>query len=223
MSVTLKNVIKSYPDPVTGNRIPVLKIDDLVIEEGAHVAVQGASGSGKTTLLHMISGLTEPDSGKISVLGTTINELGEAERDRFRGRHIGYIFQAFNLLEGFTAIENVLLGMTFGSARADRPRARQLLETVGLGDRLNYRPHQLSTGQQQRVCIARALANNPEIILADEPTGNLDPGSSADVLALLDEVTRGKTLILVSHENEVLDRYSRRVDSRMFLPAEVNS
>lgn len=223
MSIRLENVIKTYSDPESSGRVPVLDIQRLTIDTGDHTAIEGPSGSGKTTLLHLLSGLILPDSGSVTVLGTQIQKLGEAQRDRFRGEHIGYIFQSFNLIHGFTALENVMLGMAFGTGKTDRSRARQLLETVGLKDRLGYRPTQLSTGQQQRVCIARALANNPKIILADEPTGNLDPASSAEVLALLDKVTKDKTLVLVSHEPEVLNRYSRRIDSITFKPVETPS
>jgi len=220
MSIQLRKVIKTYPDPDTGGSVPVLDVDELTIDQGAHIAIEGPSGSGKTTLLHILSGLILPDSGSVKILDTEIQQLGEAHRDRFRGKHIGYIFQSFNLLEGFTALENVMLGMMFGTGKTDRSRAARLLDTVGLANRLGYRPSQLSTGQQQRVCIARALANNPEIILADEPTGNLDPAASADVLNLLDEVTTGKTLVLVSHEHDVLMRYSSRISSLTFKTAE---
>jgi ABC-type lipoprotein export system ATPase subunit len=216
MAVRLTNVVKTYPDPESGGRVTVLDIDELSVSEGSHIAIEGPSGSGKTTLLHLISGLILPDSGNVMVKGTAIHDLGESDRDRFRGNHIGYIFQNFNLLQGFTAVENVMLGMLFGRGKTSRNKAGRLLDIVGLHDRKGYRPSQLSTGQQQRVCIARALANEPAIILADEPTGNLDPVSSRAVLDLIDEVTRGKTLVLVSHEHEVLQRYTNRINSTSF-------
>lgn len=211
-AIQLKQLRKSFPDPSTGLRQPVLDIPEFSVWEGQHIAVRGTSGSGKTTLLHCISGMTLPDSGVISVLGTDITRLSESQRDRYRANHIGYIFQSFNLLDGFTALENVQLGMQFADKKIPASRAKELLSRVGLSERLNNRPSQLSMGQQQRVCIARALANDPEIILADEPTGSLDPKTSAEVLALIKEVTQGKTLILVSHETEVLAQFETNLD-----------
>ncbi|MCC5933056.1 MAG: ABC transporter ATP-binding protein [Candidatus Cyclonatronum sp.] len=189
-----------------------MDIPSLKVEAGTHIALRGTSGSGKTTLLHCISGMTLPDSGEISILGRDITKLAESRRDRFRANHIGYIFQSFNLLDGFTALENVQLGMQFADKKIPPARAEDLLKRVGLGERLHNRPSQLSVGQQQRVCIARALANDPEIILADEPTGSLDPKTSAEVLALIKEITAGKTLILVSHETEVLAEFEINID-----------
>lgn len=177
-----------------------------------HLAIRGVSGSGKTTFLHCISGMISADSGEINVLGTNLSALTESKRDRFRANHIGYIFQSFNLLDGFTALENVMLGMQFSDKGADRERAELLLEKAGLKDRMFNRPSQLSVGQQQRVCIARALANNPEILLADEPTGSLDPKTSAAVLNLIRTVAEDKTLILVSHEPEVLQQFDSVTD-----------
>lgn len=211
-AIQLKQLRKSFPDPSTGLRQPILDIPEFSVPEGQHIAVRGTSGSGKTTLLHCISGMTLPDSGVISVLGTDITRLSESQRDRYRANHIGYIFQSFNLLDGFTALENVQLGMQFADKKIPASRAKELLSRVGLSERLNNRPSQLSVGQQQRVCIARALANDPEIILADEPTGSLDPKTSAEVLALIKEVTQGKTLILVSHETEVLAQFETNLD-----------
>lgn len=211
-AIQLKQLKKSYPDPSTGLRQPILDIPEFSVPEGQHLAVRGTSGSGKTTLLHCISGMTLPDSGGISVLGTDITKLSESQRDRYRANHIGYIFQSFNLLDGFTALENVQLGMQFADKKIPAFHAKELLSRVGLSGRLNNRPSQLSVGQQQRVCIARALANDPEIILADEPTGSLDPKTSAEVLALIKEVTQGKTLILVSHETKVLAQFETNLD-----------
>ncbi|AXJ00936.1 putative ABC transport system ATP-binding protein [Cyclonatronum proteinivorum] len=211
-AIQLTNVRKSYPDPSTGQRVPILDIPAFTLPTGKHLAVRGTSGSGKTTLLHCISGMTLPDSGSVSVSGTDITRLSESDRDRFRANNIGYIFQSFNLLDGFTALENVQLGMQFADKKKPVSRAKDLLNSVGLSGRLHNRPSQLSVGQQQRVCIARALANDPDIILADEPTGSLDPKTSAEVLSLIKELTAGKTLILVSHETEVLAQFETTID-----------
>lgn len=205
--VDVKSLQKGYRDPSGGGTVPVLDIGSMQLEAGKHTALRGTSGSGKTTLLHCISGMILPDSGSVNLLGTDITTLSEAARDRFRANHIGYIFQSFNLLDGFTALENVKLGMQFADKNMPASRAEELLVKVGLKDRLNNRPAQLSAGQQQRVCIARALANDPEIILADEPTGSLDPKTSAEVLGLIHEIAEGKTLLLVSHEEQVLCQF----------------
>jgi putative ABC transport system ATP-binding protein len=161
--------------------------------------------------LHCIAGIIRPDSGSIVLNGTDITQLSERKRDRFRANHIGYVFQTFNLIQGFTAIENVMLGMLFSGKGVDRSKAEALLVQMGLKDRLNYKPSQLSVGQQQRVSIARAVANDPDVILADEPTGNLDPASSEEALALLKDVAKGKILLLVSHEKDVLSQFERLV------------
>lgn len=181
--------------------------------EGEQVALRGRSGSGKTTLLNIVAGLGLPDAGRVEVLGTELTRLSEAARDRFRAEHLGYVFQTFNLLQGYTALENVVLGMAFGPGR-DRAAARTLLERLGLGDRIDYRPGQLSVGQQQRVAVARALANRPKLVLADEPTGNLDPAHAGEALALMRELCReaGAGLLLVSHDEAVLGAFERQVD-----------
>jgi len=211
-AVKVHKLLKSYPDPITKQRFPILSIDELLLEKGAHTALKGTSGSGKTTLLHCLSGMVIPDQGTVELLDTDITKLSESARDRFRANHIGYIFQSFNLLDGFTALENVQLGMQFADKKSSSTRAEELLQQVGLKDRLHNRPSQLSVGQQQRVCIARALANDPEILLADEPTGSLDPRTSDEVLTLIQELAAGKTLLIVSHEQEVLDRFDTILD-----------
>jgi ABC-type lipoprotein export system ATPase subunit len=207
----LTDVMKSYPDPETGTRKTVLNIPDFKINAGEHVAIAGSSGGGKTTLLHCIAGIITPDSGQVKLSDTIINKLSERKRDRFRADHIGYVFQTFNLIQGFTAIENVMLGMLFSGKGVSREKAESLLVQMGLKDRLHYKPSQLSVGQQQRVSIARAVANDPDVILADEPTGNLYPASSEEALRLLHEVSVGKILLLVSHEQGVLDSFERVV------------
>lgn len=213
-AISLENLKKYYAAPLGGARSEILNIPSFNVPAQSHAALRGPSGSGKTTLLHCISGMRLPDEGKVMVLGQEVNRLSEARRDQFRAGHIGYIFQSFNLLDGFTALENVQLGMQFaGKFKSNqKQRAKELLEEVGLGERLYNRPPQLSAGQQQRVCIARALANDPEILLADEPTGSLDPQTSADVLSLIRNMAKGRSLLLVSHETEVLEQFDTIFD-----------
>ncbi len=186
----------------------VVDVAQFSLEAGAQVALRGESGSGKTTFLHLIAGILAPDAGRIELAGRDIAALGEAARDRLRAETIGYIFQTFNLLQGHTVLENVELGMAFGPG-VDRAHAEALLRRVGLGDKLRHYPRQLSTGQQQRVAVARALANRPKLVLADEPTGNLDPRNSREALALIREVCRenGAALLLVSHDEGVLAQF----------------
>ena len=200
---------KAYRSP-DGEMTPVLDIPALELRAGEQVALRGASGSGKTTLLHIIAGILTPDSGRVLIDRADITSMGEARRDALRAERIGYVFQTFNLLQGYSALENVLLGMMFGRG-ADAKAAAVLLERVGLGNRLSYRPRQLSVGQQQRVAVARALANHPRLVLADEPTGNLDPRHGAEALTLIRDVCReqGAALLLVSHDPAVLSQFDR--------------
>ena len=203
----IRDLIKSYRTP-DGEVQTVLDVPAFALEEKEHVALRGTSGTGKTTLLNCIAGILSPDSGHIELAGRDMAVLGESARDRHRADNIGYIFQTFNLLQGYTCLENVLLGMSFGPGK-DRARARELLTRVGLEDRLDYRPSQLSVGQQQRVAVARALANQPQLVLADEPTGNLDPRNGREALKLIREIC-GETdaaLLLVSHDQEVLNQF----------------
>jgi len=183
----------------------IVDVSRFELAEKAQVSLAGESGSGKTTLLHLIAGILAPDSGSIKLNGVELATLSEGERDRLRAQNIGYIFQTFNLLPGYTSIQNVLLGMSFGPG-TDRVFAEQLLKRVGLGDRLNHYPGQLSTGQQQRVAVARALANRPKLVLADEPTGNLDHANGREALKLIRETCRenGAALLLVSHDRDTL-------------------
>ncbi|MBI5773158.1 MAG: ABC transporter ATP-binding protein [Verrucomicrobia bacterium] len=191
-----------------GSRHTVVDVSAFALEERAQVALSGESGSGKTTFLNLIAGILAPDSGGIRLAGREMSALNEAQRDRLRATTIGYIFQTFNLLQGYTCLENVLLGMSFGPG-ANRVFAEALLKRVGLGDKLNHRPRQLSTGQQQRVAVARALANKPKLVLADEPTGNLDHRNAREALQLIREACRenGAALLLVSHDREVLAQF----------------
>lgn len=188
----------------------MVRVRDFALEEAAHVALRGESGSGKTTFLNLIAGILKPDSGRVAVAGREMSAQPEPERDRIRATTLGYIFQTFNLLQGYTCLENVLLGMSFGRG-ADREKARRLLDRVGLRDHLNHYPRQLSTGQQQRVAVARALANQPKLVLADEPTGNLDHANAREVLTLIRETCRenGAALLLVSHDREALGQFEQ--------------
>ena len=182
------------------------------MDKGQQIALSGTSGSGKTTLLNLIAGILQPDEGQIELSGRSISGANEVVRDRLRAEMVGYIFQTFNLLQGYTCLENVLLGMSFGG-NLDKGLAVELLDHVGLSQRLNYYPRQLSTGQQQRVAVARALANSPKIVLADEPTGNLDPKNAAESLSLIRQTCRDHdaALLIVSHDRAVLDQFE---DSR---------
>ncbi|AOS43840.1 ABC transporter ATP-binding protein YtrE [Lacunisphaera limnophila] len=191
----------------------VVDVAAFGLEAGAQVALRGESGSGKTTFLHLLAGILAPDAGRIELAGRDLASLGEAGRDRLRAETIGYIFQTFNLLQGHTVLENVELGMAFGRG-VDRAHATALLRRVGLGDKLAHFPRQLSTGQQQRVAVARALANRPKLVLADEPTGNLDARNSREALALIREVCReeGAALLLVSHDEGVLSQFEGVTD-----------
>ena len=191
--------------------IQVLSMVSLQVRSGERVAIFGPSGSGKTTLLYVIAGMLSPDAGKVLVCGQEISGLSEVGRDRFRAVNIGFIYQNFNLMQGFSALENVLLGMSFCGTRPDRDMARSLLDEVGLGHRLNHRPSQMSSGEQQRVAVARALINQPKLILADEPTASLHPSNKKNVLDLLLSACdrHGCTLLLVTHETEILEHFSR--------------
>jgi putative ABC transport system ATP-binding protein len=198
---------KAYAAPDGGTHV-VVDVPDFKLDGQAQVALSGESGSGKTTFLNLIAGILAPDSGSIQLNGQELAGLSESARDRVRATSIGYIFQTFNLLQGYTALENVLLGMSFGPG-ADREFAKALLKRVGLEAKLNHLPRQLSTGQQQRVAVARALANRPQLVLADEPTGNLDHANAREALTLIREACRenGAALLLVSHDREVLGKF----------------
>lgn len=203
----IRDLRKSFVAP-DGSRHEVVRIPEFRLEARSQMALSGESGTGKTTFLHLIAGILAPDSGSILFDGQNVALLSESERDRLRAGSIGYIFQTFNLLQGFTVLENVLLGMAFGPG-ADRSRAMELLTRVGLADRIHHYPRQLSTGQQQRVAVARALANRPKLVLADEPTGNLDHANALAALSLIREACteNGAALLLVSHDREVLGAF----------------
>jgi len=206
----VENVKKSYREP-SGERLLILDVPRLELAPGEQVVIRGRSGGGKTTLLNVIAGLATVDEGRIVVNGADVTKLPEAARDRFRARHLGFVFQTFNLLAGFTALENVLLGMTFTGQKNDPDRAKELLERVGLGHRLTHKPAALSVGEQQRVAVARALVNRPGLLLADEPTANIDPAHQQQVIDLLREVCRaeGVAMLLVTHSEEVARQFDR--------------
>ena len=208
----IQQLIKRYAVPGGGVHT-VLDVPKFTLKAGQQVALRGASGTGKTTFLNCIAGILRPDQGDIELAGQNIAVASEGQRDQLRAQHIGYIFQTFNLLQGYTCMENVLLGMSFGRG-PDTDAARGLLDRVGLNHRLHHRPGQLSVGQQQRVAVSRALANQPLLVLADEPTGNLDPKNSQEALQLIREVCRENqaALLLVSHDQVVLDQFEDSFD-----------
>jgi len=196
--------------------VPALRGLSLEVNRGEFVSIMGPSGSGKSTAMNMVGALDIPTKGKIFLEGKDITELSESDLAQIRGKKIGFIFQQFNLLNTLTAIENVMLPMIFqGTPDFERKnRARKLLEMVDLGDRLNHKPTEMSGGQQQRVAIARALANNPEVILADEPTGNLDSKTGGNVLTFLKKLNKEekKTIVMVTHDAS-LARQAQRVEN----------
>ena len=206
----LENVRKSYREP-NGETLPILDVARLEVAAGEQVVLRGRSGSGKSTLLNCISGLSTVDSGRITIQGVCITELQEMSRDRFRAQHIGFVFQTFNLLPAFTAHENVLLGMTFTGQKSDAGRATRLLDDVGLSHRLHHKPRALSVGEQQRVAVARALANQPSLLLADEPTANIDPAHQQQVIDLLRGACEKEkiAMLLVTHSPEVSSQFER--------------
>jgi putative ABC transport system ATP-binding protein len=208
----LADLRKSFRTP-DGATHTVVDVPAFSLETRAQVALRGESGAGKTTLLHLIAGILRPDSGRVQLAGRDLAPMSEPARDRWRARHVGYIFQTFNLLPAFSCLENVLLGMSFGPG-VDRAFAEALLRRVGLGEKLRHHPRQLSTGQQQRVAVARALANRPQLVLADEPTGNLDPANAREALRLIREACaeNGAALLLVSHDREALAGFETVVE-----------
>jgi ABC-type lipoprotein export system ATPase subunit len=215
-AIILRDVKKSFP-VTDGASLEVLDIEHLSLPPATSTVLRGRSGSGKTTLLNLIAGVTLPSAGMIRVDDTDVFALSEARRDRFRANHVGYVFQSFNLLSAFTALENVMLAMTFADVvpkRLQRQRATKLLARLGLAARLTHKPQHLSRGEQQRVAIARALANNPPIILADEPCASLDARTASIVLAAFLAVCRqdGKTLLMVSHEESAWSEADQVLD-----------
>lgn len=194
-----------------------LKDVSMDIPQGSFTCIVGPSGHGKSTLMHLIGGLDRPTGGKVYIGDVEISRIANSDLARLRSKRVGFVFQFFNLLQGLTAIENVEIAMMLAgvSEREQRPRAEKLLALVGLAEKAASKPGQLSGGQQQRVAIARALANDPDILLMDEPTGNLDSVAEAEVLDLLQELHRqGKTVVIVTHSDEVARRAERVIRVR---------
>jgi putative ABC transport system ATP-binding protein len=199
-----------------GEPLTILTGVSLEVSAGESLAIVGRSGSGKTTLLSLLAGLDVPSSGEIELDGTRIDVLGEDERAGLRAGRVGFVFQSFQLLSGFTALENVMLPAELAGMKDAQQRARAALDRVGLGKRLDHYPHQLSGGEQQRVALARAFSGEPSILFADEPTGNLDTTTGAQIVELLFEMNaaRGTTLILVTHDTQLAARCGRTITLR---------
>jgi putative ABC transport system ATP-binding protein len=193
-------------------RVTALNDVDFSLKEGAFLGVTGASGSGKSTLMNLLGGLDTPTSGRIEARGRVISDMGSEELARYRRHGVGMIFQSFNLIPAFSACENVGLPLIFAgvSKRERRDRAAAILREVGLEERMQHRPSELSGGEQQRVAIARALVNRPEVLLADEPTGNLDSRTSRDIVRLLADLNaaQGLAVVMVSHEEDLLKEFA---------------
>jgi putative ABC transport system ATP-binding protein len=211
--IELRGVVKRYQ--TDAGEFTALRGIDLQIDKGEFVAVIGKSGSGKSTLLNMITGIDRPSVGEVYVRGTPVHRLSEDQAAKWRGRELGIVFQFFQLIPTLTVIENIMLPMEFAglyTRRERRERAMRLLRMVGLAKQANKLPSALSGGQQQRVAIARALANNPPILVADEPTGNLDSKTAEAVFELFERlVARGKTVVMVTHDNDLASRVDRAV------------
>ncbi len=214
-AIIVRDVHKTY----NGRSVPTaaLRGVDLEIAAGTFSCIIGPSGHGKSTLLHLLGGLDRPTSGSVEVLGERLDEMSDARLARFRAERVGFVFQFFNLLRGLTVLENVELPMMFAGAspRGHRTRALELLASVGLDDKLHARANELSGGQMQRVAIARALANGPDVLLLDEPTGNLDSAAESEVLDILDGLhAQGRTIVMVTHSLEIAARAQRVVEVR---------
>jgi putative ABC transport system ATP-binding protein len=206
----MENVSKSYRH--RGQTVTALDDASLHIPKGDFVSVVGPSGSGKSTLLLMLGGMLSPSSGKVLLESQSIYDLSSDHRARLRKKHVGFVFQTFNLVPYLTALENVQVPMFLAGTdeRTQRDRAKALLERVGLADRIEHKPRELSVGQQQRVALARMLANDPAVILADEPTGNLDPDTSRQIIGFFEEFNEeGRTIVMVTHDPKAAERAKR--------------
>ncbi|MCY3839055.1 MAG: ABC transporter ATP-binding protein [Gammaproteobacteria bacterium] len=204
-ALVAKGVSKAFAQG--GQRLVVLRAIDLSVSPAEWVGVVGRSGAGKSTLLHILAGLTDPDEGSVEVMGQTLTGASPAQRARIRNRRMGFVYQLHHLLPEFSALENVAMPLLLGGARFAQAadRARDLLAEVGLAERFGHRPHQLSGGERQRVAVARALATQPAIVLADEPTGNLDRESAEGVVAVMSDLVRttGTSFIVVTHDADL--------------------
>lgn len=213
--IKIRNIIRDFQ--LGQETVHVLKGIDLDIEKGEYVAIMGPSGSGKSTLMNLIGCLDTPTSGSYILNGKDVSQMSDDELADIRNKEIGFVFQTFNLLPRTTALDNVALPMVYaGYSKKDRTeRAVQVLHDVGLSDRMDHRPNQLSGGQRQRVAVGRALVNKPSIILADEPTGNLDSKTGAEIMNLLEDIHKaGNTIIVVTHEEEIAAHAQRIIRLR---------
>lgn len=213
--IKIRNITRDFP--LGSETVKVLKGIDLDIERGEYVALMGPSGSGKSTLMNLLGCLDTPTSGSYELNGKDVSSMSDDELAEIRNKEIGFVFQTFNLLPRTTALENVALPMIYaGASKAARTeRAKEVLTNVGLADRMDHKPNQLSGGQRQRVAVGRALVNRPSIILADEPTGNLDSKTSVEIMNLFNEIHKaGNTVILVTHEEDIADNAHRIIRLR---------
>jgi len=213
-----ENIHKSYRMGAT--RVNVLKGADLAVREGEFIAIIGASGSGKSTFLHLLGGLDRPDKGVIQFNGRDLNRIRAGELNRFRNEKVGFVFQFYHLLDELTVLENIMLSAMISRSvagwlagrRTIRRRAEGLLDQMGLKERLKHKPYQLSGGERQRVAIGRALMNEPELLLADEPTGNLDSATGNGILNILDTLNKaGQTIVMVTHDERIAQKAQRTV------------
>jgi putative ABC transport system ATP-binding protein len=213
--IRTKGITKDYE--LGAETVHAVRGVDLEVERNEYIAIMGPSGSGKSTFMNLIGCLDTPTAGEYWLNGQLVSERNDDELARIRNREIGFVFQTFNLLPRASALHNVELPLIYGgvNAKERKPRAEAMLERVGLGSRMHHRPAELSGGQRQRVAIARALINNPSILLADEPTGNLDSQTGIEIMALFDELHKnGQTIVLVTHEHDIAEQAHRTVTLR---------